>query len=529
MNEWKRNGTTLIATLTLILAVIAGTATPVAGETYTELGEPELSATVQGSNVLSAGETTQLDVMVQNSGTDVTEQNAGIGELSRVVNTLSVRPGAALATEVEIKRADAPVSIKMGPQGLGTIGTGDGRSMPLVLEVSENAEPGVYRLPVEFSYSYVNAIGIDKHDYFVTRTDETMTGYITIRIEPSVRLSVVSTDAQGLYEGADGRVSVTIRNSGTETGTNTELMIVNRGSLVPRTNGASLGTLDPNETAEATFRVGVGDIESPGPYGVSFQLSYEDTNGIVRKTAVRTNSVQVSAGPEFDVSASTESLYVDSTGAVKLTVKNTGNQPATDARVSLGQTEPFVPLTPQVSLGTLDPGESATARFKLEVTNRALTGDYPLPVTVTHDDWYGEPVDSDTYSVPVSVGPEPTIKTTSNASIAAGSTDTVSFTVTNTGDATMRDAVVRVNTDSPFETDDDTAYVGTLEPGESTTVTFTVSVDGAATVKSYTLDTTVKYDNAFDERVVTEIESTSVKVTEGGEGLLAGILNALGL
>jgi hypothetical protein len=182
-----------------------------------------------------------------------------------------------------------------------------------------------------------------------------------------------------------------------------------------------------------------------------------------------------------------------------------------------------------VSLGTLDPGESATARFRLEVTDRALKGDYPLPVTVIHDDQYGEPVDSDIYTVPASVGPESTIKTTSDASIAAGSTDTVSFTVTNTGNGTMRDSVVRVNTDSPFETDDDTAYVGTLEPGESTIVNFTVSVNGKATVKPYTLDTTVKYDNQFDERVVTDVESTSIKVTEGGGGLVAWILNALGL
>ena len=91
----------------------------------------------------------------------------------------------------------------------------------------------------------------------------------------------------------------------------------------------------------------------------------------------------------------------------------------------------------------------------------------------------------------------------------------------------MRNAVVRLNADSPFETDDDTAYVGRLEPGESATVQFTVSVDGAATPKAYALDTTVAFDNAFNRRVVTDVESTELRVEAGSGGLLAAIINTL--
>ncbi|MFB6160070.1 MAG: NEW3 domain-containing protein [Haloferacaceae archaeon] len=529
MTGKRRSAAAVVAAALAVLALVAGAATPAAAVTYSELDEPELSASVQGTNVVSAGETARLDVTVQNTGTRVTEQNNGIDRLSKVVSTHSVRPGAALATRATVTADGAPVTVKTGTQGVGTLGTGDRRTVPFVVEVDENAEPGTYRLPVEFSYRHVQAIGIDGEDYFVTRDTETVTGYVTVRVEPSVRLGVVSTESEGLYENADGRVTVTVRNEGSETATNAELRTVARGSLTPRTNGASLGTLAPGETATATFRVGVGDVESTGQYGISFQLRYEDANGVVSETAVRTGSVRVGTGPEFDVTARTESLYVDSTGAVVLTVTNTGDRPATDARASLGKTGSFVPLTSSASLGTLAPGESATARFRIEVSDRALAGSYPLPVTVTHDDRYGEPVASDTYTVSTDVGPETTVRTGGSPAIAAGSTDTVEFTVTNTGEETMRDAVVRINTDSPFETDDDTAYVGTLKPGESRTVTFTVSAAGAATAKLYTVDTTVKYDNAFGDRVVTEVEPTSVRVTEREGGFVAGILNALGL
>jgi VCBS repeat-containing protein len=93
----------------------------------------------------------------------------------------------------------------------------------------------------------------------------------------------------------------------------------------------------------------------------------------------------------------------------------------------------------------------------------------------------------------------------------------------------MTDAVARINANTPFETDDDTAYVGDLAPGESTTVTFTVSVDGAATPKTYSVDTTVKYDNSFGRTVVTDVEPTAVEVTEKRGGLIDSILQFLGL
>jgi hypothetical protein len=214
---------------------------------------------------------------------------------------------------------------------------------------------------------------------------------------------------------------------------------------------------------------------------------------------------------------------------VTLSVTNTGDRPVANARAVFHPAAPFSPLSTSANLGTLDPGESATASFKLEVADRAVAQDYPLAFTVAYDDSYGEVVESDRLTVPVTVGPETTFETSGEPTVAAGSTETIEVTVTNTGAGTMRDAIARLNANAPFETDDDTAYVGTLEPGESATVSFTVSVDGAATPKTYAVDTTVKYDNAFGRTVVTDVEPTAVAVTEGGGGPIAALLNFLGL
>jgi len=103
------------------------------------------------------------------------------------------------------------------------------------------------------------------------------------------------------------------------------------------------------------------------------------------------------------------------------------------------------------------------------------------------------------------------------------------MTVENTGESAFEDAVVRINADSPFETDDDTEYIGELSPGERTTVSYTVTADEAATSKAYTLDATIKYDNPFDETVVSDVRPATVEVTEPSGPSTPLILTAIGV
>jgi hypothetical protein len=531
MNDNGGNGAVRIgvAALLAVALVVSAVAMPVSAAGYDEFQEPELTTSVQGSNVVVPGETTTLQVGIQNRGTAVTKGQGRIDRLAQAFQSAGVKPGTAMATTAHVDAGSAPVDVRSNEQPVGTVAPDARRQLPVELEVAEDAQPGTYRLPIEIEYQYVRSVNVDDDDDYITRRDVSVRRHVTIRVDESVRLGVENVDGESLRANEDGRVSVTVRNEGTETATAAELVLLENDQLTPRTNGVSLGTLAPGETATATFRVGVADIESADTYAAPFQLRYEDGNGVVRTSAVRTGDVTVEDAPTFDLSATTTDLYVDSTGAVTLSVTNTGDRAVRNARAVLHPMEPFSPLSTGASLGTLDPGETATARFKLDVADRAIAQDYPLEFTVVYEDAYRETVESDRMTVPVTVGPEMTVDTSGSPTIAAGSTETVEVTITNTGEGPMRDAVARINVNTPFETDDDTAYVGDLAPGESVTVSFTVSVDGAATPKSYSVDTTVKYDNAFGRTVVSDVEPTAVEVTEPRGGLIASILQFLGL
>jgi len=504
---------------------ISGTA----AERFSEESVPELDATVAGTNTVTPGETTTLTLAIQNRHDGVTDSDRAIEDVSRVVQAHGVQIGAATGTTVTYDDEGLPLDVKMGTQSVGTVRTGSATRVPLTIEVDESAEPGTYTVPMDLEFSYIRDIFVDRDDYTVNRNTGTEETSVTIRVEPDGRLAVVDVRGDGLYENAEGDVAVTVRNAGSEAMSDATLSLVGSTHFEPQSNEVALGTVAPGDTRNATFQTVVRGVESAGSYAVGFRAAYEDANGQPSESTVRYGSVGVAQGPQYDVSVESRSLYVDSTGAARVTVTNTGDVAATNARVFAEPDRPFAPLSNGGQLGTLEPGESATTSVKMEVSDRALAQSYALPVVVAHDDDYGNTVRSDPLTADVSVGPERQFTVVDTARIEAGATERIEMTVENTGESAFEDAVVRINADSPFETDDDTAYVGELSPGERATVSYTVTADEAATPKAYTLDATIKYDNPFDETVVSDVRPATVEVTEPSGPSTPLVLTAVGV
>jgi hypothetical protein len=510
---------TILLTVMIVGATVAVGTSGVAAEQYTDFSQPELTPTIQQQNVVSAGDTHTFSVMIQNRHDGNTNMDRRLGGIATVVETHRITLGAASGVSAKFTDDGTPFEIKTGAQSIGTITAGNGKQTSLTVEVASDAEPGVYQVPVKLQYSYIQGINVDTGDYYINRDEETVTKHLNIRVEESVRLTVDTVQAEDLYKNADGTMTATVTNTGSEVAHNAELVMQSSEYFVPRSNSVSVGQLEPGETATAAFQVGVKNVDAAGTYGVNFQLSYEDDNRNPEQSLLRTGNVTVSNGPQYELSTEAVAMYVDSIGSVAVTVTNTGERTAPNARVKLSPTEPFTLVSTSASLGTLNPGESATAEFKLEISNRAIAQEYPLTLTVVHDDTYGNAVKSDPLSVDVPVSPERSFAVMGTPTLTAGQTDTVQFTIENTGEGEFQDAVVRINANSPFETDDDTAYIGTLEPGETTTLAYTISADGSAAAKTYSLDASIKYDNTFDETVVSNIESAPLTIKPGSGGL----------
>lgn len=112
---------------------------------------------------------------------------------------------------------------------------------------------------------------------------------------------------------------------------------------------------------------------------------------------------------------------------------------------------------------------------------------------------YYTPVNK-TLSVPVIVKPAAKFEVTDvSGELVAGKESIVNITYTNTGELPATDAVARLILLKPLGTDNSVSPLGTLMPGESRTVSFSISSEMDALDKTYALDTEIKYRDVDED------------------------------
>jgi len=190
------------------------------------------------------------------------------------------------------------------------------------------------------------------------------------------------------------------------------------------------GTLQQGkQSASPTmFTIEISKNAPAGTYPLNLQLSYKyqsnvqvsgdnlDTaTGLVtnqgvgiwyeNKTQNQAIMVQVKKEPYFEVTQVNGSLYPDKGGMLYVTYKNTGEEPAKDATVRLSASDPFSTTDDQAFLGTLKPGDSATAAFNMAVDKTATPKPYSLDSQILYEDTEGHNQISDSVKIDTQVLP----------------------------------------------------------------------------------------------------------------------------
>lgn len=159
--------------------------------------------------------------------------------------------------------------------------------------------------------------------------------------------------------------------------------------------------------------------------------------------------------------------------------------------------------------------------YTITVSNNAPAGVYMLEMPVTYEYQsdvrmtrgesvalglpdldhvkYYSPVNT-TLNVPVIVKPAAKFEVTNvSGELIAGRQSFVNITYTNMGELPAADAVARLIVMKPLATDSSVRPMGTLMPGESRTVSFSISSERGALDKTYALDTEVKYRDVNED------------------------------
>ena len=139
---------------------------------------------------------------------------------------------------------------------------------------------------------------------------------------------------------------------------------------------------------------------------------------------------------------------------------------------------------------------------------------YPVDVAVVYENKDGDTVTSrsDTIGIPVG-GKIDFAIISAQAELNPGNKKVITVEYKNTGDTTVYSAQGRISAVDPFTSNDDIAYLGEIKPGEPVVASYEVSVDRAATIKEYGLDSEIRYRDALDNSYISDTMKVRVNVT----------------
>jgi len=196
----------------------------------------------------------------------------------------------------------------------------------------------------------------------------------------------------------------------------------------------------------------------------------------------------------------------------------------------------FIEVDPATSSQTLEevvPGQLPDPlTFTLTVSNNAPAGTYMLELPVEYEYQSDVRMTTDevaqlglstdhanyyknantTMQIPVIVEPEARFEVSEvSGDLEVGQSNVINVTYTNIGELPAKDAVARVIVMKPLSSENTVKSLGTLQPGESRTISFEIGSSDSAVEKIYGLDSEIRYidndeETAFSENMKVDID-----------------------
>ncbi|HOO89591.1 MAG TPA: hypothetical protein PLA74_02095 [Syntrophales bacterium] len=262
-------------------------------------------------------------------------------------------------------------------------------------------------------------------------------------------------------------------------------------------HNATVGTYDLPLNIQYTY------LWAADQYGTDcIQYRYREIN--------ETLLLPVKIKPELQfsiISSGTDHINAGTEGYLNLVIQNTGQEDGKKVilKITRNDNSPVIPTDSSTYIGDFPLGAQVTSKFKISVNKDAENKTYPLDVYVNYENYEGDIVDTDRTTIGIPVGKKVEFTILSDPiEISPGQKKVITVQYKNTGGATVYSAQARISTVDPFTSSDDTAFLGTITPGETKEAAFEISVDGSATKKEYGLDSEVRFRDAMDNSIISD-------------------------
>ena len=290
--------------------------------------------------------------------------------------------------------------------------------------------------------------------------------------------------------------------------------------VVIKSDPQMLGDLKGSSIASCVITTKIQSDAASGMYNLPITLKYSylyeaeqygtDTIQYLYKEKNETFNLPIKIKPELKISvisAKAEHLNAGTEGYVTLEVKNVGHENGKNAIIKIARNDlsPVLPVSGSMYIGEFNVDQVVSSRFKVSVSSDAEEQTYPLDVLVNYENSEGDQVTSDVETIGLQVGKKIDFGIISEPDkVSPGQQKLINVRYTNTGGAPAYNVQARISAVDPFTSNDDTAFLGTIAPGETRDAAFEISVDKSATIKEYALDSEVRYRDALDNSLISD-------------------------
>jgi hypothetical protein len=314
--------------------------------------------------------------------------------------------------------------------------------------------------------------------------------------------------------------------------------------VLVRSNPQIIGDVEAGQIVPATFTVDIPQDAKAGNYTMLVRINYsyvpqieqqgntdmtyyfkgEETVLLVPIKIRRMVVLAVERVESNDLSAGSE-------GVINFTIRNSGQDTGIGTSLFLVPegSSPIVPFSNSVYIGEFPPGSIIQPSFKVAVSGEAAPKlSYPLSLYAAYKDFTGADATSPSVTAGISFKDKISFERVNTSSVVnPGTKSTVRVTYKNTGNSRVYNAKARISVINPFSSDDDTAYLGDLGPGESATAMFSVKTDGGAMVKMYSADSEVQYTDESGTVYTSDNIPVPIDVQADPASGIAGVVIAI--
>ncbi len=352
-----------------------------AGE-HTVGSSPSLSGYVSGTNYFYPQTNVQVTIVLENGGLD-TAVLRGLQYQTETIDST-----VALNTIGYLKPGDAPVTVKTEEQFFGTIAPGSSSKGSFLINIDENAPAGQYNLILDAEYSYVEYStllpnGMHYYDYKTVVVPVS----IPIEIRGVVKPEILSVETDSISPGLNGKITLTIKNIGNETGYDAAAELMSSGGIIRYIDGSVfLGDFNPGDVKEIAFNAEVKDGAGVGVQPEKLTIQYTDKYGQKQYSSSETFGIAVTNGARFSIPSGSIKIAPGESGRYEIVLKNTGDQTAYDTRIRLIPDSEVTINDNSAYVGTLSPGESVTLPFNIAIDSSAAAIPYAINTEIKYRD-----------------------------------------------------------------------------------------------------------------------------------------------